>query len=57
MWISPDGATTGAESARATYEQLFADLADGQARALEQLYRVASRRLYGFALWLTGSPE
>ena len=28
-----------------------------QVRALEQLYRVASRRLYGFALWVTGSPE
>jgi RNA polymerase sigma-70 factor (ECF subfamily) len=42
---------------RETWLQLFADLADGQVRALEQLYRVASRRLYGFALWVTGSPE
>jgi RNA polymerase sigma-70 factor, ECF subfamily len=42
---------------RERWRELFADLADGRMTALEQLYRVTARRLYGFALWVTGSPE
>jgi len=36
---------------------LFAALADGRVQALEELYDLAARRLYGFALWLTGSRD
>jgi RNA polymerase sigma-70 factor (ECF subfamily) len=36
---------------------LFAQLADGRVQALERLYAIASRRLYGLAMWHTGSPE
>ena len=37
--------------------RLFRELADGRAQALEALYTAASGKLYGLALWRTGSPE
>jgi RNA polymerase sigma-70 factor (ECF subfamily) len=37
--------------------ELFADVAVGEAGALERLYDVAANRLYGFAVWATGSRE
>jgi RNA polymerase sigma-70 factor (ECF subfamily) len=36
---------------------LFVDLAAGRVGALEELYDAASPKLYGLALWLTGSEE
>ena len=45
------------DMSRGEWLELFAELADGRASALEALYRTAARRLYGLALWVTGSPE
>ena len=42
---------------REMWIELFAQLADGRVQALERLYAIASRRLYGLAMWHTGSPE
>jgi RNA polymerase sigma-70 factor (ECF subfamily) len=42
---------------RESWCELFAQLADGRVQALERLYAIASRRLYGLAMWHTGSPE
>lgn len=42
---------------RESWCELFAQLAEGRVQALERLYAVASRRLYGLALWHTRSPE
>jgi len=39
------------------WKTLFLRLADGDRDALGELYRIASRRLYGLALWRTGSPS
>jgi RNA polymerase sigma-70 factor (ECF subfamily) len=35
----------------------FAELAAGDPSALETVWEIASRRLYGLALWRTGNPE
>ncbi len=45
------------ELSRESWRELFAQLAEGKVQALERLYDIASRRLYGLALWHTGSPE
>ncbi|HVN76641.1 MAG TPA: RNA polymerase sigma factor [Thermoanaerobaculaceae bacterium] len=37
--------------------ELFRDLAAGDAEALGELYDMAGRRLYGLALWRTGSRD
>jgi RNA polymerase sigma-70 factor (ECF subfamily) len=39
------------------WRELFVQLAEGRMHAFEELYDVASQRLYGLALWHTGSPE
>jgi RNA polymerase sigma-70 factor (ECF subfamily) len=39
------------------WRDLFADLAAGRLAALDELYDVAAPRLYGLALWRTGSKE
>lgn len=54
---TPEAAALSFDMPRDAWLALFADLADGRMEALERLYGVASRRLYGFALWVTGSPE
>ena len=36
---------------------LFAELASGRLAALDRLYDLAARQLYGLALWRTGSEE
>ncbi|MEW6366178.1 MAG: RNA polymerase sigma factor [Acidobacteriota bacterium] len=41
----------------AGWRSLFARLADGDPEALETLYDVSARTLYGLALWRTGSKE
>jgi RNA polymerase sigma-70 factor (ECF subfamily) len=46
-----------ADMSREWWRELFAELAEGRLKALERLYDVAARRLYGLALWHTGSPE
>jgi len=44
-------------SADQDWQDLFADLARGRLAALDALYDVAAPRLYGLALWRTGSEE
>jgi RNA polymerase sigma-70 factor (ECF subfamily) len=40
-----------------SWRELFAEIADGRVAALERLYDIASHRLFGLALWHTGSQE
>lgn len=40
-----------------SWRDLFSQLAKGSREALERLYDISSHRLYGLALWHTGSPE
>jgi len=50
----------GQESSRRADEDwrgLFSDLAAGRLASLEELYDAAAPRLYGLALWRTGSEE
>ena len=37
--------------------ELFLDLATGKASALEELYDAVAGRIFGLALWRTGSSE
>ena len=39
------------------WRDLFADLATGRLAALDELYDVAAPRLFGLALWRTGSMD
>jgi RNA polymerase sigma-70 factor (ECF subfamily) len=39
------------------WQRIFQDLAAGRKTALEQLYLVASAKVYGLALWRTGSHD
>jgi RNA polymerase sigma-70 factor (ECF subfamily) len=53
-------APAGSEPARTSSEawgRLFEDLARGRLAALDALYDLAAPKLYGLALWRTGSPE
>jgi RNA polymerase sigma-70 factor (ECF subfamily) len=43
--------------ATAAWRALFDELAAGRAAAMESLYDLAARRLFGLALWHTGSVE
>jgi RNA polymerase sigma-70 factor (ECF subfamily) len=43
--------------AKESWVELFGDLAAGRREAFERLYEIAARRLYGLALWRTGSRE
>jgi RNA polymerase sigma-70 factor (ECF subfamily) len=40
-----------------SWERIFRDLAAGRARALEEIYDAAAGRIFGLALWRTGSRE
>jgi RNA polymerase sigma-70 factor (ECF subfamily) len=40
-----------------SWDRMFLDLAHGKAGALEQIYEAAAGRIFGLALWRTGSPE
>jgi len=40
-----------------SWGELFFDLAEGKARALEEIYEAAAGRIFGLALWRTGSRE
>ncbi len=39
------------------WRKTFADLAEGRHSALDELYELAARQLYGLALWRTGSED
>jgi RNA polymerase sigma-70 factor (ECF subfamily) len=45
------------ETSDERWARLFADLSTGDPSALEALYDLAARRLFGLALWRTGSVE
>lgn len=45
------------EQARERWRALFAEIGRGGERALAELYDLAARRLYGLALWTTGSAD
>ncbi len=53
----PAAERTGAWDDAARWVALFRDLAAGEPEKLGPLYDMASRRLYGLALWRTGSRE
>lgn len=44
-------------SSREPWLELFGELAAGRQEALARLYDMAAGRLYGLALWRTGSPD
>jgi RNA polymerase sigma-70 factor (ECF subfamily) len=54
---TPEEARTGAWGDASGWVDLFRDLAAGDPERLGPLYDMASRRLYGLALWRTGSRE
>jgi len=39
------------------WRALFRRVADGEQRAIDEIYDLASKDLYGLALWRTGSPD
>jgi RNA polymerase sigma-70 factor, ECF subfamily len=53
----PATARAGAWDDASRWVELFRELAAGDPEKLGQLYDMASRRLYGLALWRTGSRE
>ncbi len=54
---TPAAAQAGAWQDAARWVALFGELAAGRLEGLGQLYDMASRRLFGLALWRTGSRE
>jgi RNA polymerase sigma-70 factor, ECF subfamily len=46
-----------ARQAEGNWQDIFQDLVDGRLAALEELYDAAAPKLYGLALWRTGSEE
>jgi RNA polymerase sigma-70 factor (ECF subfamily) len=54
---APGAARTGVWDDASAWLELFHELAAGDPEKLGQLYDLASRRLYGLALWRTGSRE
>ncbi len=54
---TPDTVTASAWDDRKPWLELFRELAAGNPEKLGQLYDLASRRLYGLALWRTGSRD
>jgi RNA polymerase sigma-70 factor (ECF subfamily) len=57
-WL--EGATVREPSTAGTenrWRAVFADLAEGRVRALDELYDLAAGDVYRLALWRTGSPE
>jgi RNA polymerase sigma-70 factor (ECF subfamily) len=53
----PDSRETGRDTDERALSEIFARLARGEAEALSELYEVVADRLYGFALWSSGSAE
>jgi RNA polymerase sigma-70 factor (ECF subfamily) len=55
---SPPRARTGwADRSEEWWRGIFAELAQGRLRALDVLYEAVADRLYGLALWRTGSAD
>ena len=54
--LAPDGDAL-ARRAEGSWHDLFQELVDGRPAALEELYDAAAPKLYGLALWRTGSEE
>jgi RNA polymerase sigma-70 factor (ECF subfamily) len=54
--LAPEG-DAPARRAEGNWQDLFQDLADGRLVALAELYDEAVPKLYGLALWRTGSEE
>ena len=54
--LAPEG-DAPARRAEGNWRDLFQDLADGRLDALAELYDAAAQKLYGLALWRTGSEE
>ncbi len=52
-----NGADRSFEMPKESWCTLFQELYEGRVRALEELYEIASQKLYGLALWRTSSPE
>jgi RNA polymerase sigma-70 factor (ECF subfamily) len=48
---------TGDRAATRSWVELFVDLADGNARALDEIYAAAAGQIFGLAVWRTGSTE
>jgi RNA polymerase sigma-70 factor (ECF subfamily) len=55
--VPHDAARFAGEGSEDHWKRLFADLAGGDSNALEALYGVAARPVFGIALWRTGSVE
>jgi RNA polymerase sigma-70 factor (ECF subfamily) len=54
--LAPEG-DAPARRAEENWRDLFQDLVDGRLAALAELYDAAAPKLYGLALWRTGSEE
>jgi len=54
--VAPEGDAL-ARRVEASWRDLFQDLVDGRLAALAELYDAAAPKLYGLALWRTGSEE
>ena len=54
--LAPEG-DVPARRAEGSWKDLFHDLVDGRPAALEALYDTAAPKLYGLALWRTGSED
>lgn len=54
--LAPDGDALARRPA-GNWRDLFQDLVDGRLAALAELYDAAAPKLYGLALWRTGSEE
>jgi RNA polymerase sigma-70 factor (ECF subfamily) len=48
---------SGATGGYRSLSDLFLDLAEGKAGALEEIYEAAAGRIFGLALWRTGSRD
>src|SRR5664280_3639712 len=53
----PGVACTGAWDDASRWIEIFGEVAAGRTEPLGDLYDMASRRLYGLALWRTGSRD
>ncbi len=54
---TPAAARAGVWDDRSRWVEIFGALASGRSERLGELYDLAARRLYGLALWRTGSRE
>lgn len=55
--VAPSAGSAGVWQDRSRWVDLFRELAAGRPEVLGELYDMAGRRLYGLALWRTGSRD